>query len=89
MNDDIIYGFALAIAAALLGSYLFIILFTEYTFLAGIQILNTHGQLGKLIALGAILDLAVFLGLLYYKKDQMARGVLFGTIVLGILTFFV
>lgn len=89
MNDDILYGFVLALVAALLGSYLFIIIFTEYTFLAGIQILNSQHQLGKLVALGAVMDLAVFFGLLYYKKDQMARGVLYGTIILGILTFII
>ncbi len=87
MIDDRLYGVAIAVAAAFFGSYLFVTLFTEYTFLAGIQILHMHGQLGKLLALGAVCDLAVFFLLLHFRKEQMAKGVLYGTIALGILTF--
>ena len=88
MKDDILYGVAIALVAALLGTYLFVTIFTEYTFFAGVQILQMQGQLGKLIVLGAMLDLVAFFGLLYLHKDQMAKGVLYGTIALGLLTFF-
>jgi hypothetical protein len=86
---DLFYGIIIGIIASFIGSYLFIVVFTPYSFLGGLQILKFEGKLGKIITLGAILNLVLFFGLLKYDKELMARGVLLAMIILTIITLFV
>jgi putative flippase GtrA len=86
---DLFYGIIIGIITSFIGSYLFIVVFTPYSFLGGLQILKFEGKLGKIITLGAILNLVLFFGLLKYDKELMARGVLLAMIILTIITLFV
>lgn len=86
---DIVYGFLIGIAASLIGAFLFIELATDYHFAEGFNILKMNGQLGKLITLGAILNIVAFFLLLHYKRELMARGVVLATIVLTVITLLV
>ncbi|MBT8288645.1 MAG: hypothetical protein HKN00_04850 [Flavobacteriaceae bacterium] len=52
-----------------------------------IRAAQTEGFLGKLISLGAILNLIVFFIFIKKKQDYKARGVLLATILVAILTF--
>ncbi|SHL60055.1 hypothetical protein [Flavobacterium xanthum] len=88
-KKDVLLGFLIGIATTLLGSYLFITFFTEFTFIAGIQIMKSQGNLGKLITLGSILTLVAFGILLKINKEIMARGVVLAVIALAILTLFI
>ncbi|MBG6062178.1 hypothetical protein IWX83_001974 [Flavobacterium sp. CG_9.1] len=88
-KKDVLLGFLIGIATTLLGSYLFITFFTEFTFVAGIQIMKSQGNLGKLITLGSILTLVAFGILLKINKEIMARGVVLAVIALAILTLFI
>ena len=88
-NKDLLLGFLIGIAATLLGSYLFITFFSEFKFIAGIQIMKSQGNLGKLITLGSILTLIAFGILLKMNKEIMARGVVLAVIALAILTLFI
>ena len=85
---DLFIGFLLGIIGAILGVFLFITFFTSYDFLEGISILKSQNSLGKLIALGAVINVALFFLLLKFQKDVMARGVVLGTISLRIATLF-
>lgn len=85
-KKDLFIGFGLGLIASLAGCYLFIILGTNYNFIAGIQILKQQGSLGKLVTLGSLLDLALFTILLKKNKEIMARGVVLSVIVLALLT---
>lgn len=85
---DLFYGMFLGIVIAIIGSYLFIFAFTPYSFLAGLQILSFDGKLGKIITLGAVLNLALFFGLLKYDKEIMARGIILAMIIVTIATLF-
>ena len=85
---ELLYGFIIGIFATVLGCYLFIAIFTEYTFLLGIQIMKSNGHLGKIITLGAVLNLIIFFILLKINKELMARGVILATIVLTLITLF-
>ena len=51
---DLFYGIIIGIIASFIGCYLFIVAFTPYSFLGGLQILKFEGKLGKIITLGAI-----------------------------------
>jgi hypothetical protein len=86
---DLLSGFILGIVAALLGTYLFVTLFTDFTFTAGLQILNSQGSLGKVITLGTIPSLALFGILLKLNKEVMARGVVLAVISIAIVTIFI
>ena len=88
-KKDALLGFLIGIATTLIGSYLFITFFTEFTFIAGIQIMKSQGNLGKLITLGSILTLIAFGILLKMNKEIMARGVVLAVIALAILTLFI
>ena len=85
---DLLYGVLIGIVTAALGVYLYTEFVTDYTIEEGFYILKSQGQLGKLIALGAILNLGVFFLLLKLDKEMMARGVVCSTLLLTILTLF-
>lgn len=86
---DLIIGFAIGILASLIGSYLFITLVMKNDFVLGLNYIKSQGYLGKIITLGAILNVMVFFILLKFNKEIMARGVILATIILAILTLFV
>ena len=88
-KKDVFIGFILGILGAALGVFLFITFFTDYTFLDGMQYLKTQNSLGKLIALGAVVNVIIFFILLKFQKELMARGVVLATIALTIATLFV
>ncbi|KAB1156754.1 hypothetical protein [Flavobacterium luteum] len=86
---DLLLGIFMAIVAAILGSFIFIEAFTNYSFLEGFEIMKSQRELGKIITLGSILNIIVFFTLLKLDKELMARGVVLGTILLTIVTLFV
>lgn len=85
---DLFYGLALGFLVAFLGCFLFVTFFTEHDFLVGVQFLKAQGFLGKLIAIGSLLDLIVFAVLLKRNKELMARGVVLSVFVMAIATLF-
>lgn len=88
-KKDLILGFLIGFATTLLGSYIFITIFTKFKFIAGIQIMKSQGNLGKIITLGSILTLIAFGILLKMNKEMMARGVVLSVIALAIITLFI
>ena len=87
-KKDIIIGFVIGIIACVLGIFLFIAFCTDFEFMNGIRSMKSEGKLGKLITLGAILDLVAFGILLKMNKEFMARGVVLAVICIAILTIF-
>ena len=88
-KTDLLIGLFIGIIASVVGSYIFIEVFTEYNFIEGIKILRFQGKLGKIISLGSILNFIVFFLLLKFNKELMARGVILGTILLTIITLLI
>lgn len=88
-KKDLFLGFILGFITTLLGSYIFITFFTDFTFTAGIQIMQSQGKLGKIITLGTILTLITFGVLLKVNKETMARGVVLAVITMAVLTLFI
>jgi hypothetical protein len=86
---DLLTGFLIGILASVLGSFIFITFFTDYSFLGGMQIMRFEGKLGKIITLGSILDLVAFAILLKLNKELMARGVVLAVIILTVISLFV
>jgi len=86
---DLFIGMIIGFIATFIGVYLFLEYKTEYGFTEGIQGIKQQGFLGKLIAMGAVLNLGVFFLLLKLNKELMARGVILATILLTVITLFV
>jgi hypothetical protein len=87
-KKDIIIGFIIGVLACVLGIFLFLFFFTDFIFMTGIKSMKAEGKLGKLITLGAMLDLVAFGVLLKMNKDLMARGVVLAVIIIAIITIF-
>jgi len=88
-KTDLLLGFSIGIISAVFGCFLFIQLFTKFTFSTGIELMKAEGKLGKIITLGTVLDLGVFWALLKLNKEFMARGVILAVIVLTLITLLV
>jgi hypothetical protein len=88
-KTDLLIGLLIGLIAAFVGSYLFIKSQTEYDLIEDFSILKTEGILGKVIALGAVLNIIIFFFLLKKNKELMARGVVLATIILAFYTLFI
>ena len=88
-KTDLIIGFLIGIATAFLGTYLFLKIFTKYDLLQDLQTIRAEGIFGKVITLGAILNIIVFFVLLQLKKEMIARGIVLATIILTLITLIV
>jgi hypothetical protein len=87
-KKSLIIGTILGICLPLLGIFIFLKIYTSYNLFRDFYLLKLQGNLGKIITLGAILNLALFFILLQMKKELMARGVVLATILLAIVTMF-
>nr|WP_081997780.1 hypothetical protein [Wocania ichthyoenteri] len=88
MRKDIFIGMFVGLIANAIG------LILAATFLGGrddfttvIKNAASEGFLGKLISLGAILNLAAFFIFIRKKQDYRARGVLLITVFIAVFTF--
>ncbi|RYJ43388.1 hypothetical protein [Flavobacterium beibuense] len=82
-------GIVIGLAAALLGVYLFLELFTDNGFENGLSTMRAEGLLGKVITIGTVLNLIVFFILIRLKKDMMAWGIIAATAILALITLIV
>jgi len=88
-KNDLVYSFVIGLITSFIGVFLFVSLFTDYDFQTAIQTTKAEGKLGKLITLGAVLNLIIFFLFLKLNKDIMARGVILATILLTVITLVV
>jgi len=84
MKKDLLIGIIVAIIANTLGGILYILIFSDIGIEATIQQSLDEGFFGKIVSLGALLNLVVFF--LFIKKDQdyRARGVLLATVIIAV-----
>ena len=85
-KTEVLLGLIIGIITSVFGCFLFILLFTKFTFFAGIELMQAEDKLGKIITLGTVLDLGVFWTLLKLNKEFMARGVILAVILLTLIT---
>ncbi len=88
-KTDLIIGLLIGLLTAMLGSFLYLIIFTNFNLINDLQIIKQQGILGKVITLGTILNIVVFFILLQKKKEMMARGIVLSIIVLTLFTLFI
>jgi len=84
-QKEVVIGFGVGLIANIIGTLLYILLFSEYDISTTLQVALQKGYLGSLLALGAVLNLIAFFGFLKIKRDFRARGVLLATLFCAIL----
>ena len=87
-KKEIVIGFIVGILANIIGTLLYIVLFSdlsiEETFNAAVE----QGHVGSLLALGAILNLLAFFGFLRIRRDSRAKGVLIATMLTAFIILY-
>lgn len=83
-KKHMLIGFLIGLIANMAGLYLYVFFFTNYEIEDALLISYEDGFIGKLIALGAILNFLPFFVFLKKKEDFKARGVLLATILSAI-----
>ena len=84
MKKEIIIGILTGIAANTLGVILYILAFSDKGIDATLQQSIAEGYLGKIVTLGAVLNLVAFFIFIKKKQDYRARGVLLATLFIGV-----
>jgi len=88
IKKEVIIGVFVGLIANAIGLFLAtLFLGDDGNFIDVIKSANAEGFLGKLISLGAILNLVAFFVFIKKKQDYRARGVLLVTIFVAIFTF--
>lgn len=87
-KSDLFIGILIGLATAFIGCFLFITLFTSMDFLEGYKSIQAQGNIGKLITLGALLNMGIVFLLFKKNKDVMAKGVILSIFLLTIYTIF-
>lgn len=86
MKKEIGIGIITGILANVLGVLLYILLFSDRGVDATLQKAFAEGYLGKIITLGAVLNLVAFFVFIKKKQDYRARGVLIATVIIAVFT---
>ena len=88
IKKEIFIGIFVGLLANITGLFLAsLFLGDNNNFIHVLKSASAEGFLGKLISLGAILNLLVFFFFIRKKQDYRARGVLLITIFVAIFTF--
>ena len=88
IKKEILIGFIIGLVANAIGLYFAALFFGEgRDFFTVLKSASSEGILGKLISLGAILNLLAFFVFIKKKQDYRARGVLLATVIIAISTF--
>lgn len=84
MKKEIIIGIVTGLIANALGIYLYILAFSKDNFDITIQKSMAEGYFGKIVTLGAILNLVAFFIYIKKRQDYRARGVLLITVIIAV-----
>lgn len=82
---DHIIGFIVGLLADAIGILAYILIFSQYSIYDTLLDAFYKGYLGKLILLGALLNLAVFFFFIHRYENERARGVLIATALLAVV----
>ncbi|WP_397364692.1 hypothetical protein [Olleya sp. R77988] len=84
-KKDVIIGFILGIISTCIGILLYIVLFSKFGIEETIKQALQFKFVGKLVSLGALLNLGLFFLFLNRKQDNKAKGVLIATLIIGLI----
>ena len=88
IKKNIIIGFFIGLVVNAIGVFITAsLLGNGDDFITVIKAAIEEGFIGKLVSLGAVLNLIAFFVFIKKKQDYRARGVLLATVLIAILTF--
>ena len=88
IKKELLIGAIIGLIANAIGLYFAALTFGNNTdFFTVLRSASSEGILGKLISLGAVLNLIAFFVFIKKKQDYRARGVLLITIIIAVSTF--
>ncbi len=85
IRKDVVIGFFLGLAANTIGICIYIFFFSKEGFEGTLKSAMSFNFIGKLVSLGAILNLVVFFVLIKMNEDHKARGVMLATLLAAII----
>ena len=90
MKKNILIGFIIGLIANAIGLFIVATLFGDGDSVEKVlKAAKNEGFLGKLMSLGALLNIIAFFIFIIKKQDYKARGVLIATILVAALTFII
>ena len=84
-RKDQIIGFIAGIVVNVIGVIAYVLIFSKFSIATALQDAYYKRYLGKLILLGALLDLAIFFFFINRYENERARGVLIASCVLAFI----
>ena len=85
MNKDTIIGILTGLIANVVGMFLYITAFSDDPFIETLQKSMNEGYFGKIVTLGAVLNLLAFFFFIKKRQDNKARGVLMITVIIAVV----
>ena len=85
MTKDTIIGILTGLIANIVGMFLYITAFSDKPFVETIQKSMDEGYFGKIVTLGAVLNLLAFFFFIKKRQDNKARGVLMITVIIAVV----
>ena len=85
MTKDTIIGILTGLIANIVGMFLYITAFSDKPFVETIQKSMDEGYFGKIVTLGAVLNLLAFFLFIKKRQDNKARGVLMITVIIAVV----
>lgn len=85
IRKDVIIGFFIGLLANFVGICIYIFFFSKEGFEGTLKSAMSFNFIGKLVSLGAILNLVVFFVLIKMNQDHKARGVMLATLLAAII----
>ena len=85
IRKDVIIGFIIGLLANLIGICIYIFFFSKEGFEGTLKSAMSFNFIGKLVSLGAILNLVTFFVLIKMNQDHKARGVMLATLLAAII----
>lgn len=90
IRNEIFIGLLVGLIANTIGLFFATQVFGDGgNFVAVLKTASAQGFLGKLISLGAVLNLVTFFVFIRKNQDYRARGVLLATIFVAVFTFII
>lgn len=85
MNKDTIIGILTGLIANVVGMFLYVTAFSDDPFIETLQKSMNEGYFGKIVTLGAVLNLLAFFFFIKKRQDNKARGVLMITVIIAVV----
>lgn len=89
IKKEVLIGFLVGLLANLIGTYLYTRIVSDEGFFQTLELAKENDFLGKIISIGAILNLIAFFIFIKRKEDYRARGVLLATVIIAVSTFLI